>query len=253
MKHFLWILFYLGTISISHGAFFKESSPEVSPLEIDNFQTLGILNIGYIVAEGTGSCTATILNSKTIITAAHCIAKGNEWVRDGKIVFNISLNGGKLIPLRVKRKWTPTQNPLINYASVLDAHLLDIALLEPIEQVQLNKTIYLAEEKPAAGLQILNIGITTFVKSIIVFNKSCQIKSNFHDYVYNMNCGGIRGMSGSGIFVQNNGDLRIIGLLNGVKSNEPPFKLMDYSDEIATYGPFFDDSFPLIREMKKHL
>lgn len=252
MKHFFITLLSLGFISTSDGAFFKESPPQVGGFDVTTFQSLGALNIGYIVAEHT-SCTATILNPKTILTAAHCISKENDWVEDNKIVFHIALNGGQPRVLQVRRKWTPTQSPLSNYASPLGSHLLDIALLEPIEDLQLNKTISLSKTLPDERSRLLNIGVTHFVKSIIVLNENCQIKNNFHNNVYNLNCGGIYGMSGSGFFINQNGSLNIAGILTGFKSKEAPFKLIDYSDEMATYGIFFDDSSPVIREMRKYL
>lgn len=250
-----WSNLHKGTVSRKPSSYFtgKEKEINLGPLDLLSMQQAASYAVGALLPKG---CPATLIQKKFIVTAAHCISnnKTAEWLPLNDLSFAVVINE-ELTRHSIIARNTVTEQPPSNWAYFFESHEADLAILELSEPIEGLPSVQLSfmDQKNLPGKNLVSVGFPVVDgEQAVLIDPYCEIKSVFHNFVMNTNCGADHGNSGGPLFLrEQDKSLKMVGITIGIKSNHPTSERINYSDDVASYGLFWPTGSESAKKIQK--
>lgn len=170
--------------------------------------------VGILQAEG-GFCSAALIAPDTVLTAAHCVYKGNRLARPENILFRAGWREGISAATRraVRVVAHRGYDPAGSYDS--DAISADLALVTLESPIPTDAAAPFATmDKVRVGEKVASVSFSGRRSDVASINEDCKVKSRKGDILI-LSCESHPGMSGSPVFANLGGTPRIIALISG--------------------------------------
>ena len=174
--------------------------------------------VGRLDARETGFCTATLITSEIILTAAHCVyaPDTNDLLDPQDLTFRAGLRKSVVAAERGIAQIEAHPGYIPNGEMTLDNIRHDVALLrlsDPIPTSELDPFIVAETARPNGSVSVVSYGLGR--EDLPSRQDQCQLLAA-QQGILMMNCDVTFGSSGAPVFSHHNGRGQIISVISGV-------------------------------------
>ena len=172
--------------------------------------------VGRLELNGRGFCTATLISTDLVLTAAHCLyEKGTDnLVPLEGLTFNAGLRNGRAEATRQVRRTAIHEQYLLGNEDPVTSVSTDLALIELSQPIRTARITPLMVERTRRSLS--EVALVSYAKDreeALSLERSCDVLAR-HSSVQVLSCDVDFGASGAPVFVMDAGVPRVIAVVS---------------------------------------